>query len=90
LFAPPLAMCYPISWSLRVKGLAPRVSSIHQNQTRAFRVFDAFAVSVGETHGNMVLRGKCWWSLTTTFNRQLLSKTGEINILLTHMHVLLT
>ena len=36
--APPLGMCYPISWSLRVKGLPPRVSSIHQNQTRAFNL----------------------------------------------------
>jgi len=36
-FAPPLGMCYPISWSLRVKGLAPRVSLIHQNQIRAFK-----------------------------------------------------
>jgi hypothetical protein len=38
IVAPPLGMCYPISWSLRVKGLALRVSSIHQNQTRAFNL----------------------------------------------------
>ena len=37
-FAPPLGMRYPISWSLWVKGLALRVSSINQNQTRAFNL----------------------------------------------------
>jgi hypothetical protein len=29
-------VCYHISWSLRETRLAPRVLSIHQNQTRAF------------------------------------------------------
>ena len=37
-FAQPVGMCYPISWSLRVKGLALRASLIHQNQTRAFNL----------------------------------------------------
>jgi hypothetical protein len=32
----------------------------------------------------------CWRSLTTISDRQIISKIGEINKLLTHMHLLLT
>jgi hypothetical protein len=36
--APPPRIVLPISWSLRLTRLALRVSSIHQNQTRAFNL----------------------------------------------------
>ena len=37
-YAPSLGMCYLSHWSLRVIGLALSVSSIHQNQTKAFNL----------------------------------------------------
>jgi hypothetical protein len=55
-------MSYHISWSLRVQGLAPRVSSIHQNQTRDF-MGDIGSASTGNGFTSPVTAGsRLVWS----------------------------
>ena len=54
LFAPSLGMCFPILMITRASRLAHRVSSIHQNQTRAF---------------NLPLFGNWWQPLHKDMNR---------------------